>query len=147
MAAVAQPVIPAWVVPDENAVRDLLNIAPVHGEHDPHAAGCADAAQWVTGWPDITDNDAGQRMTEALTERSDRHQAGIADVLGWLLGVAGPPIELPGRNPDGTLITARQLYERWQREAPLPWAPEQRREHRDRADTTARRWARLAELG
>lgn len=147
MAAVSQPVIPAWVAPDHNAVRDVLNIAPVVGETNAYAAGVADAAQWVTGWPDVSYDDAGQRMSEALPDRADKHAAGVADVLAWLMGFGPAPINLPRRNPDGTLVSAEQLYEQRRAQSVWAWGPEERREQRQTAERDFARSARLAELG
>lgn len=138
--------IPDWVAPDHNAVRDLLNVAPVAGETNPYAAGVADAAQWATGWPDIGYDDAAARMAEHLEQRADRHAAGVADVLAWLIGCAPPPIRLPQRHPDGTLVTADEHYQRWLADQYRP-TPEARHAARQQADLDYARSVRLAGLG
>jgi hypothetical protein len=72
---------------------------------------------------------------------------GVSFTLGLLLGAhLELPIELPRRNPDGTVVTAEQLYQE-ERAAPYrSWLPEQRAAARDRAETTAARYRRLNEL-
>lgn len=138
---VSQPVVPAWADPRADAIGDLLTVSARYS--GAYTRGCYAAAEWATGCP-ISLGDAGDRMTEALQGCGDQYERGIADTLAWLMGMAGPPIELPRRNPDGTLVTAEQLYAELVAEHPLPPAPEERQQFQERAREQAARWAVLA---
>jgi len=54
-----------------------------------------------------------QRLGVPPAAPATNHRAwcdAVAGVLGWLLGTRRPPIRTPRRNPDGTVMTAAQLY-------------------------------------
>jgi hypothetical protein len=71
---------------------------------------------------------------------------GCGLTLGWLLGIhPRPPIELPRRNPDGSVPDVEQLYREAIQARPHT-APEQRNAARSEAVATAGRYRRLAEL-
>lgn len=65
--------------------------------------------------------------------------------LAWLLGMTDvPPIELPRRNPDGTVVTIGQVTAELL--AGKTGMPEQRRDAENRAYRMVARWRRLASL-
>jgi hypothetical protein len=69
--------------------------------------------------------------------------------LRWLLGVASQrvPIPVPVRNPDGTILTAEQLFEQVVAADPYRYRlPEQQRELRQWAMTEARQYRQLEQL-
>lgn len=73
---------------------------------------------------------------------------GVWRALRWLLGVEGQdaPFEVPLRRPDGSLVSADDLYAMDLAEAPWRYRfPEQRNALRDRAQADARRYRELAE--
>lgn len=70
---------------------------------------------------------------------------GVAAVLGWLLGSRPPPIRVPRRNRDGSVMTADQLYaEKKAARRILP--PEDRARLRTQAEVEAEVYRRLAAL-
>jgi hypothetical protein len=54
----------------------------------------------------VTDELPTEGQAEQLMMASD---GGAYDTIVWLLGVRPPPIDLPRRNPDGSLMTVAQL--------------------------------------
>ena len=131
--------IPAWVVPAAREVADCHWIAHHYAaESGLLATRHSDVLavlDWVTGdLPD--DNVAYQRM----------HAGGhVGDTIAWLLGMSRiPPVQLPRRNPDGSVVTADQLYAEYM--TGKTGLPEQRTEARARATSDAARYRRLAAL-
>ena len=69
----------------------------------------------------------------------------IGDTLAWLVGMASiPPLRLPRRNADGSVVTEEQLYEELMRDK--TGLPEQRNEARRKARRDAILYANLAAL-
>lgn len=118
--------IPAWVAPSPRAVTDCHwiahSVADEVGRACRHAEVCA-VLDWVTG--NLPDE------AEARTRLKDVGAA--ANTVAWLLGITTvPPIDLPRRNPDGTLLTVQQLVAEYMADK---WdGPEER--------SAAERWAR-----
>ena len=81
---------------------------------------------------------------------SSRWAEGVHATLRWVLGrqgidgPVGPPISLPERRADGTLITAEEIYEREVARAGVSLGPEQRAELRRGAAAAEQRTRRLA---
>lgn len=74
---------------------------------------------------------------------------GAWKTLRWLLGMPGQtePLAVPERHPDGTVLSADNLYERVA--TARPWAveePEQRIELRNRMEKEARRAQQFADV-
>jgi hypothetical protein len=123
--------IPAWVAPAARAVADCHWIAHATGQTQVVAV-----MDWVTcdlpDPPDVLAQLAGAR-------------GGAYDTLAWLLGMSSrPPITLPRRNPDDTVMTAAQLYDEYM--TGLWGEPEQRRDAQLRAVRDAAAYQRLANL-
>jgi hypothetical protein len=123
MADTAQ--IPAWVVPTPRAVADCHwiahNVAAEVGRASVHGEVCS-ILDWVTSALP-TDTQVRTRLTEG---------GAAGATVAWLLGYAKPPIDLPRRNPDGTLLTVAQFVAEFMAGK---WnGPEERRD--------ADRWAR-----
>ena len=140
-----QAMLPNWVTPVPGQVRDLHTIAT--GTRSELAEGCRDAIAWVSD-PNGPTAEQAQAETVELDRRRREgpYWVGIADTLAWLNGwLSNPPLEVPRRNPDGTVVTAGQLYEELLAEYPAGWkpTPEQRDAARQKADVTAARWARI----
>lgn len=119
-------VIPAWVAPSPRAVTDCHwishQVAAEVGRASLHGEVCS-ILDWVTS--DLPDE---------TTVRARLKDSGpAANTAAWLLGLTGiPPIDLPRRNPDGTLLTVQQLVAEYMAGK---WdGPEERRD--------ADRWAR-----
>lgn len=66
--------------------------------------------------------------------------------LGWLLGVHRSALRLPRRNPDGTVMTAEQLYLEAREQHPGRWVREQADAARAKAGEEAALYRRLADL-
>lgn len=138
-----QSVVPRWVTPSPAQVRDLHAIAAaIRSEL---ARGCLDALDWVTD-PDGPTSEQAQAEAAATSKRRDLYHRGISDTLAWLCGWLSHPshLETPRRNPDGTLLTADQIYQEFL-DSYGSWkpTPEQRHTARQDADVTAVRWARI----
>ena len=139
-----QPTTITWAAPTAHELGDLLAIAARRAHTgDQYSDGCRTAAHWANS-SDATAAAAQDRVITALNTRTPNGD-GIADTLMWLLGDARPPLELPRRNPDGTLVDAEQILEELRAAAPLPWIAEQRHAAQDKARQTAARYAALAE--
>lgn len=107
-------------------------------------------AEWMLAYAPMEPGiwrDLGVTPAEPVTD-DQGWRNGVSLTLGWLLGAhPRPPLELPRRNPDGALMTADQLYQEERAANPhRTWMPEQRHEARTRAEVTAIRSQRLAEL-
>lgn len=127
--------------------------APVteRGEQ-PVTRGLAEVEEWaalVAHEPSMRTNlpvdsiaaDAGVSWREPLRVDAD-YARGAWRALRWILGMpdARPPLPVPLRNPDGTLVTADQLYEQTIAANPhRDWEPEQRLEARNWAAAEAAR--------
>lgn len=139
--------VPAWVTPTRAQVADLRTTAAAHADRSELARGCLDAADWVVGPDSIASERSVQEEAAATVKhRDDDYHRGISDTLAWLCGwLPKPCLEIPSRNPDGTLLTADQLYAAALEEYPRGWdpTPEQRDKARLDADKTAIRWARI----
>jgi hypothetical protein len=134
MAETAQ--IPAWVAVTPRAVVDCHwiahQVAAEVGRASVHGEVCS-ILDWVT-----TD----------LPDEAAVHARVVGDdtsTLAWLLGFTPvPPIELPRRNPDGTVVTVEQVT------AELlvgkTGMPEQRIAAENQAHRQVARWRRLASL-
>jgi hypothetical protein len=133
-----EALIPAWVAPTArevadchwiaHAVADEVGRASVHGE-------VCSILDWVTGnLPD-----------EAEVRTRLRDAGAAANTVAWLLGITGiPPIALPRRNLDGTLLTHEQLVTEYMADK---WdGPEERLAAARWASQQAARNSRLASL-
>jgi hypothetical protein len=131
-----EALIPAWVAPAAREVADCHwiahTVAGEVGRASVHGEVCS-ILDWVTG--DLPDE--GTVL--------DRVVADDTSTLAWLLGMTDvPPIELPRRNPDGTVVTVDQVTaELLDGKTGLP---EQRRDAENRANGMVARWRRLASL-
>jgi hypothetical protein len=130
------PLIPAWVAVSPRAVEDCHwiahTVAAEVGRASVHGEVCV-VLDWIT--------------SETPTQDAvlDRVVDDDSSTLAWLLGfTSSPPIELPRRNPDGTVVTVDQVA------AELlvgkTGLPEQRRDAENRARERVARWRRLASL-
>ena len=130
------PQLPAWVVQPTRAVADCHwiahQVAAEVGRACRHAEVCS-ILDWVT--TDSPDLDTVlQRVVDDDTS-----------TLAWLLGMTDvPPIELPRRNPDGTVVTVGQVAAELL--AGKTGMPEQRRDAENRAHGLVARWRKLASL-
>jgi len=95
----------------------------------------------VMDW--VADNVPDMREAEAAFHAS-RAVPGAYDTLAWLLGVGLPPVHLPRRNPDGTLVGEDQLYAEYMEGK--TGLPEQRLEARRKAARDAALNRHLATL-
>lgn len=130
--------IPAWVAPSPRAVEDCHwiahTVAGEVGRASVHGEVCS-ILDWVTGnLPD-----------EAEVRTRLRDAGAAANTAAWLLGITTvPPIDLPRRNPDGTLYTHQQLVAEYMADK---WdGPEERRDAGRWARKQAARNSRLASL-
>lgn len=170
-------VIPGWVKPPHREVADCHRIAHVVAASSGSYSKAAIAAtiNWVTAGQDAPVTERTDEPTELVARAemlvADRvpfedipamlgvdspppvteHRGwcdGVALTLGWLLGIhSRPPIQLPRRNPDGSVPDGEQLYAEARAARPhCAWEPEQRIEARDKAYADAARYARLASL-
>lgn len=140
-----QVMLPNWVTPAAGQVRDLHTVATANQSE--LAAGCRDAIAWIADPAGPTAEQAQAETVELDKRRREGpYWVGIADTLAWLNGwLSQPPLEVPRRNPDGTVLTGDQLYAELLDAYPAGWqpTPEQRHTARQQADVTAARWARL----
>ena len=133
--------IPAWVAPAAREVDDCHWIAHACAQEAGPGSRYAQVLavlDWVTS--ELPTRDQAVDMMMA----SDG--AAYATVV-WLLGSSPdkpPPVTLPRRNPDGTVMTAEQLTAEYM--TGLTGLPEQRREAEHRARADAARYRRLAAL-
>ena len=131
-------VIPAWVVPTARAVADCHWIA--------HAcaleAGDGSYAQIVETMNWVMDGATPEAAYERMRARTGDP---VGDTLTWLLGMGSrPPLRLPRRTADGTVVTAEQLADEYM--VGKTGLPEQRLEARNRAGKDAALYRRLAAL-
>gem|GEM_PF-6767351 len=119
--------VPEWVKPSDRQITDCYWLA------------YAGAAQ---NGPSSRSGDILRILEWVLFQRPDTHavheelknpdSATVTDTLGWLLLYPDvPPIELPQRNLDGSLVTEDQFYAHFM--AGKTGLPEQHQEARDRA--------------
>lgn len=120
-----EALIPAWVAPAAREIADCHwiahSVAEEVGRASVHGEVCA-ILDWVT-----SELPTPEQVRERLL---DGGAAGAT--VAWLLGMGRAPIDLPRRNPDGSLrtveqLTAEYLTGKWD-------GPEERRD--------ADRWAR-----
>ena len=144
----AQIVVPDWVAPARIQVQDLHTAATAQAHRSELARGCLDAIDWIVDPAGPTSEQA-QAEAAATGKHKDPYHRGISDTLAWLCGWLPDPwhLEIPRRNPDGSLPTADQIYAEILDTRYSHWAgahtPEQRDEARHEADAAAYRWARV----
>lgn len=140
-----QAVLPHWATPAVQQVADLHTLA-AHSDTD-LAHGVRDALDWVT-------NPLGPNPQEVQAEaaglaprrREGSYWAGIGDTLAWLVGwQPRPPMDLPRRNPDGTVPSVAQVVAEMRAGAPLAWEPEQAEQAEQTARRMVARWTALAD--
>lgn len=138
-----QTVVPGWVVPTPAQVQDLHTIATAEASRSELARGCLDALDWVLD-PNGPDMEQARAEATALAKHRTGYYRGISDTLAWLYGLLSHPwhLAIPRRNPDGSLLTADQIYDELLAAHSRP-TPEQRDKARHEADVTAIRWARI----
>lgn len=139
-----QIVVPDWVKPSRTQVQDLHTIAATEAARSELARGCLDAVDWVLD-PNGPDEEQARAETTALAKHRAGYFRGISDTLAWLFGLLPDPahLEIPRRNPDGSLLTADQIYQEFLDAHSWTPTPEQRDTARHEADKTAARWARV----
>jgi hypothetical protein len=133
-------VIPAWVRVAPRAVADCHRIA-----HALRANAEFGVVEATVGW--VTSSDPTLDDVHAVMDGCvpDAYGDTVRNTLAWLAGyTAIPPIRLPRRNPDGSVITPDQLCAEYL--AGKTGLPEQRRDARTRAEQDAARYQRLAAL-
>lgn len=142
----AEIVVPAWARPSRIQVQDLHTIAAGQADRSELARGCLDAVDWIVD-PDGPTSEQAQAEAAATGKHRDSYHRGISDTLAWLCGWLPDPwhLEIPRRNPDGTLLTAEQLYTEALDQNPRGWVPtpEERDKAHHEAEVTAIRWARV----
>ena len=130
-------VIPAWVVPTARAVADchwIAHAGSIQSGRDSQYGLVLETMGWVMDG--ATDAQAYERM---LAHTGDP----VGNTLAWLAGYTTlPPLQLPRRNPDGSVMTANQLYDEYI--AGKTGLPEQRLEARNRARKDAALYQQLA---
>lgn len=153
-------VVPKFVPHDRREIRDFHAVVYLRAgrTRDPRIIGMLDAIDWVVGCEplspltqqpgQVTEQTACEEMNRAIPMR-DRNTwaAGLVDTLAYLVGLLSkPPLEVPRRNPDGTVVTADEIYQEFLDSYPGSWTPtpEQRDKARQDADVTAVRWQRIA---
>ena len=121
---------PGWVVP---AAREVADCHWIAAAHNPQVRAVMD---WATDG-DPTEGDALALLTASTATASN--------TLAWLLGMSRiPPVELPRRAPDGSVLTEDQLYGEYM--AGKTGLPEQKLEARRKAARDAGRYRQLAAL-
>lgn len=139
--------VPAWVTPARTQVADLHAVAVAQAARSELARGCLDALDWILD-PTGPSQEQVQAEAAATSKLRDDYHRGISDTLAWLCGwLSTPRLDIPRRNPDGTVVTADQLYQEMLEDHPLPPTPEERRDLQNAAARQAARWAALTELG
>lgn len=140
----AQIDVPAWVEPSRTQVQDLRTAASAEAGRSELARGCFAAIDWVLG-PDEPDEEQARAEATATAKHPTGYFRGMSDTLAWLFGLLPEPwhLEIPRRNPDGTLLTADQIYQEFLDAHSWTPTPEQRDKARHEADVTAVRWARI----
>lgn len=98
-----EALIPAWVAPAAREVADCHwiahSVAEEVGRTSVHGEVCS-ILNWVT-----SDLPTADQVRARLKDAGS-----AANTAAWLLGLTRiPPIDLPRRNPDGTLLTVQQL--------------------------------------
>jgi hypothetical protein len=128
------------VQPAPQAVADCHRIAYALRDR-PEFAAVEAAVDWVTSTDPTIDDAHAQMGACAPTPEGDA----VRNTLAWLLGFGTlPPVRLPRRNPDGSVVTADQLYAEYMAGK---WnGPEVRRDERARAEKDAALYRRLAAL-
>lgn len=129
-------VIPAWVAPAARQVADCHWIAHACAQEVGRASRYAEVCtvlEWVT------------TAQPAECDAQERVVGDSTDTLAWLLGLTRiPPITLPRRNPDGTLLTEEQFHAEYMADK---WdSPEERNAAEAYARRAAARNRRLAAL-
>jgi len=137
-----------------------VHIAPVtFREEQPVTHALAKAEKWASMW--VTSDSAKPPLESYCTKLGvpyrepvavNRHYAlGAWEVLHWLIADTPehrpPPLDVPERNPDGSISTAEELYAA--AVAAEPWRyslPERRIQLRDRSEQRERRSRHLANL-
>jgi len=137
-----------------------VRIAPVtFREEQPVTYALAKTETWASMW--VTSDGAKPPLESFCTKlgvpyrepvATDRHYAlGAWEVLHWLTADPRehrpPPLDVPERNPDGSVATAEELYAAGV--AAEPWhysLPERRIELRDRSEQRERRSRHLAHM-
>jgi hypothetical protein len=133
-------VIPAWVAPATREVMDCHWIAHAIGDRAEFAAVAA-VLDWATSTDPSIDDAHAQMDACAPTPAGEAAR----NTLAWLIGFQSiPPIRLPRRNPDGTVVTADQLCAEYT--ARTAGLPEELRAARHRAEQDAALYRRLAAL-
>jgi hypothetical protein len=131
-----EALIPVWVAPAAREVADCHWIAHAVAEEvgraSLHSEVCA-----ILNW--VTRETPSQEAVLARVVDDD------TSTLAWLLGMTDvPPIELPRRNPDGTVVSVDQVTAELL--AGKTGMPEQRRDAENCARGQVARWRRLASL-
>ena len=137
-----------------------VRVAPVtYREEQPVTYALAKAEKWASMWvtgdgvkPPLESFCAKLGVPYREPVATDRHYAlGVWEVLHWLtadpLEQRPPPLDVPERNPDGSISTAEELYAAGA--AAEPWRyslPERRIELRDRSEQRERRSQHVARL-
>lgn len=102
-----EALIPAWVAPAAREIADCHwiahSVAAEVGRASVHGEVCS-ILDWVTS--DLPD--------EPTVRARLKDSGAAANTVAWLLGLTGiPPIDLPRRNPDGSLVTVQQLVDEY----------------------------------
>jgi hypothetical protein len=130
--------IPAWVAPAARAVADchwIAHACAVEAGPQSRYAQVLAVMDWVT-----TDDPTHDQAVDMMMA-SD---GAAYDTVVWLLGRRPAPVQLPRRNPDGTLMTVEQLTAEYMTGK---WdCPEERNAAEQHARTEAARSRRLAAL-
>jgi hypothetical protein len=134
-----EALIPAWVAPTAREVADCHWLAHHEVEQGGPRSAVSGQVVAVLDWA-VRDNpsrdDAGAMMRSA--------EGAAYDTLVWLLGHRAAPLNLPRRNPDGSLMSEAQLVAEYMADK---WdGPEERRAAADYAHHEATRSRRLASL-
>lgn len=130
--------IPAWVVPTARAVADCHWIAHACAREAGPVSRYAQVAavmDWVT---------SDQPSRDEAIERMLASSGAAYDTIAWLIGRMDPPVQIPRRNPDGSVMTAEELAAEYL--AGTTGLPEQRRDAEAKARKDAARYQRLAAL-
>lgn len=155
-------VVPTWVSCDRRQIQDFHKQAYLTAARTraPRVIGMLAAIDWVVGCEPVapitgqhglvtSEQIALTEMNRAVEARRAENSAtgwagGVADALAYFVGLlSSPPLEVPRRNPDGTVVTAEQLYQEFLDSHSRP-TPEQRDKAHHDAQVTAIRWERLA---
>ena len=130
--------IPAWVAPAAREVDDCHWIAHACAQEAGPLSRFAKVTA-VLDWATSTNPTRDQAVDMMLASEGAAY-----DTVAWLLGRQPPPVQVPRRNPDGTVMTAQQLVGEYM--AGTSGLPEQRREAEHKARADAARYRRLAAM-